>query len=73
MRHGRAVVAVGVGLADPILVIFRSLRREIGEFRERMAKVERMLDGLREAIVGRARLQAAERRRSGLEFRPRRA
>ena len=51
VRHGRAVVAVGVGLATPILVSFRSLRREIGEFRERMAKVEGMLDGLREAIV----------------------
>ena len=54
------LIAVGVGLAGLFLASFRGLRREIGEFRERMAKVEGMLDGLREAMVGRARLVAAE-------------
>ncbi len=54
------LIVVGVGLAGLILASFRGLRREIGELRERMAKVEGMLDGLREAIVDRARLVAAE-------------
>ena len=55
-----AVAAVGVVFAGLILVSFRGLHRKIGELRECMAKVEGMLDGLREAIVGRARLVAAE-------------
>ena len=33
----------------------KDLRGEVGELRERMAKLEGLLEGLREAITGRAR------------------
>ena len=60
-----AVVTVGIALAGLIIVSIRRLetstnaridRLEAGltELRERMAHLEGMLDGLREAIVGRA-------------------
>ena len=60
-----AIVAVGVALAGVILTSLRGtearlgaqikdLRGEVGELRERMAKLEGLLEGLREAISGRA-------------------
>ena len=60
-----AIVAVGVALAGVILTSLRGtearlgaqikdLRGEVGELRERMAKLEGLLEGLREAITGRA-------------------
>ena len=59
------IVAVGVALAGVILTSLRGtearlgaqikdLRGEVGELRERMAKLEGLLEGLREAITGRA-------------------
>ena len=56
-----AIVAVGVALAGVILTSLRGtearlgaqikdLRGEVGELRERMAKLEGLLEGLREAI-----------------------
>ena len=59
-----AIVAVGVALAGVILTSLRGtearlgaqikdLRGEVGELRERMAKLEGLLEGLREAISGR--------------------
>ena len=59
-----AIVAVGVALAGVILTSLRGtearlgaqikdLRGEVGELRERMAKLEGLLEGLREAITGR--------------------
>ena len=61
-----AIVAVGVALAGVILTSLRGtearlgaqikdLRGEVGELRERMAKLEGLLEGLREAITGRLR------------------
>ena len=60
-----AIVAVGVALAGVILTSLRGtearlgaqikdLRGEVGELRERMAKLEGLLEGLREAITVRA-------------------
>ena len=60
-----AIVAVGVALAGVILTSLRGtearlgaqikdLRGEVGELRERMAHLEGLLEGLREAITGRA-------------------
>ena len=60
-----AIVAVGVALAGVILTSLRGtearlgaqikdLRGEVGELRERMARLEGLLEGLREAITGRA-------------------
>ena len=57
-----AIVAVGVALAGVILTSLRGtearlgaqikdLRGEVGELRERMAKLEGLLEGLREAIT----------------------
>ena len=62
-----AVVAVGVGLAGLILASWRGVRHEmrdvrshmgridshIGEFRERVGRVEGLLQGLREFFVRR--------------------
>ena len=61
-----AIVAVGVALAGVILTSLRGtearlgvqikdLRGEVGELRERMAKLEGLLEGLREAITGRVK------------------
>lgn len=61
------VLAVGIGLAtlivrstsrldrriDRVELIQGELRREVGELRERMAKLEGLLEGLREAVSGR--------------------
>ena len=63
-----AIVAVGVTLAGLILTSSRGLRLDMrrlderigglesqfGELRERMAHLEGLLEGLREAITGRA-------------------
>ena len=60
-----AIVAVGVALAGVILTSLKGtetrlgaqikdLRGEVGELRERMAHLEGLLEGLREAITGRA-------------------
>ena len=63
-----AILAVGVALAGLILTSSRGLRQDmrrlderisglesqIGELRERMAHLEGLLEGLREAITGRA-------------------
>ncbi len=60
-----AILAVGVALAGVILTSLRGtearleaqindLRGEVGELRERMAHLEGLLEGLREAITGRA-------------------
>ena len=63
-----AILAVGVALAGVILTSSRGLRQDmrrlderisglesqIGELRERMAHLEGLLEGLREAITGRA-------------------
>ena len=60
-----AIVTVGVALAGVILTSLRGtearlgaqikdLRGEVGELRERMAKLEGLLEGLREAITVRA-------------------
>lgn len=56
------ILAVGVALAGLILTSFRGLRDEIAEvrneivaLRERMAHLEGLLEGLREAIGIRAR------------------
>ena len=60
-----AIVVVGVALAGVILTSLRGtearlgaqikdLRGEVGELRERMAKLEGLLEGLREAITVRA-------------------
>ena len=60
-----ALVAVGVALAGVILTSLRGtearldaqikdLRGEVGELRERMAHLEGLLEGLREAITVRA-------------------
>ena len=55
-----AILAVGVALTGLIVNGQRSTRQDIGEFRrevgglrERMAKLEGLLEGLREAIAGR--------------------
>ena len=57
-----AVLAIGASLAVVILTSNRGLRKdikdlrgEVGELRERMAKLEGLLEGLREAITGRAK------------------
>ncbi len=57
-----AVLAIGATLAGLILTSNRGLRQginelrgEIGELRERMAHLEGLLEGLREAITGQAR------------------
>ena len=61
-----AVLAVGATLGGLILTSLRGtearlgaqikdLRGEVGELRERMARLEGLLEGLREAITGRAR------------------
>ena len=56
-----AIVTVAIGLAGLILNGQRAsqravaeLRREVGALRERMAHLEGLLEGLREAIVGKA-------------------
>ena len=63
-----AILAVGVALAGLVLNSNRGLREdindlrgevnglrgEVGELRERMAHLEGLLEGLREAITGRA-------------------
>ena len=60
-----AILAMGVALAGVILTSLRGtearldaqikdLRGEVGELRERMAHLEGLLEGLREAITGRA-------------------
>ena len=61
-----AIVAVGVALAGVILTSLKGtetrlgaqikdLRGEVGELRERMAHLEGLLEGLREAITGRVK------------------
>ena len=57
-----AIVAVGVALAGVILTSARGVRQdinelrgEVGTLRERMAHLEGLMEGLREAIVGRAK------------------
>ena len=64
-----AILAVGAALAGITLTATRGLRQdindvrqevnnlhsEVGELRERMAHLEGLLEGLREAIIGRAR------------------
>ena len=60
-----AVLAIGAALAGVILTSVRGLRQdmqaqmgglrgEIAQLRERMAHLEGLLEGLREAITGRA-------------------
>ena len=56
-----AILAMGVALAGVILTATRGLRQdinnlcgEVGELRERMAHLEGLLEGLREAITVRA-------------------
>ena len=44
-----------VALESRVEEQFNKLRGEIGELRERMAHLEGLLEGLREAITGRAR------------------
>ncbi len=55
-------VTVGVALAGVILTSARGVRQdihelrgEVGALRERMAHLEGLMEGLREAIVGRAK------------------
>ena len=61
-----AILAVGVALAGVILTSLKGtetrlgaqikdLRGEVGELRERMAHLEGLLEGLREAITGRVK------------------
>ena len=57
-----AIVTVGVALAGVILTSIRGVRQdinelrgEVGTLRERMAHLEGLMEGLREAIVGRAK------------------
>ena len=51
-----AIVTVGVALAGVALRgEVNELRGEVGTLRERMAHLEGLMEGLREAIVGRAR------------------
>ena len=57
-----AIVTVGVALAGVILTSVRGVRQdinelrgEVGTLRERMAHLEGLMEGLREAITGRAR------------------
>ena len=57
-----AIVMVGVALAGVILASARGVRQdinelrgEVGTLRERMAHLEGLMEGLREAIVGRAK------------------
>ena len=57
-----AIVTVGVALAGLILTSARGVRQdinelrgEVGTLRERMAHLEGLMEGLREAITGRAR------------------
>ena len=57
-----AIVTVGVALAGVILTSARGVRQdinelrgEVGTLRERMAHLEGLMEGLREAIVGRAK------------------
>lgn len=59
-----AVLAVGVALAGMIVAGQRAtaaqiaeLRRDVGDRRERVARLEGLLEGLRDAVAGR---QAAE-------------
>ena len=56
-----AIVTVGVALAGVILTSARGVRQdinelrgEVGTLRERMAHLEGLLEGLREAITSRA-------------------
>ena len=57
---GVTIISVGIALAALILNGHHNLRKEIGELREeinglreRMARLEGLLEGLREAITGR--------------------
>ena len=57
-----AIVTVGVALAGVILTSARGVRQdinelrgEVGTLRERMAHLEGLMEGLREAITGRAK------------------
>ena len=57
-----AIVMVGIALAGVILTSARGVRQdiselrgEVGTLRERMAHLEGLMEGLREAIVGRAK------------------
>ena len=57
-----AIVTVGIALAGVILTSARGVRQdinelrgEVGTLRERMAHLEGLMEGLREAIVGRAK------------------
>ena len=57
-----AIVTVGVALAGVILTSARGVRQdinelrgEVGTLRERMAHLEGLMEGLREAIVGLAK------------------
>ena len=57
-----AIVTVGVALAAVILTSARGVRQdinelrgEVGTLRERMAHLEGLMEGLREAITGRAK------------------
>ena len=57
-----AIVTVGVALAGVILTSARGVRQdinelrgEVGTLRERMAHLVGLMEGLREAITGRAR------------------
>ena len=47
------VIGTGIALAAIIIAAFASLRNDVRELRERMARLEGFLDGLREAVTGR--------------------
>ena len=52
-----AILAVGVGLAGLVVTSQRNLRNdlreEMGQARERLAKLKGLLEGLRAAVTGR--------------------
>ena len=52
-----AIILAAIGLAALIVPGQRAIRSDIAGLRERMAHLEGLLEGLREAITGRARGQ----------------
>ncbi len=50
-----AIAIVGVGLAGFVWNLSRDVRRVEVELRERMARVEGLLEGLRDSVAGRGK------------------
>ena len=53
---------IGTGIALALLIVpgQRAMQRDIAQMRERIAKLEGLLEGLRDSITGRSRQEPAE-------------